>query len=270
MTSTYPPGSSVVLDLQFTDREGNPVAPVSASYRVVDHEGTELLPTTSIDVTDSPLSAVVAIEGAINSLSGEIRGVRFVEFVFDDDRGRSYQQRVAYIVEAADALVAGTNSVVSLGSALLLLLEKQLPMLTAATDEEKARALAAAFYNIDKIALEIPRRHHHHHRHHGCLPKKLRCGPFRVSDLTAEDLETLKANLPRVHKQLAFAQLTEAEGILGGFPVEDRRASDLISESSGESAHFFRTSKPVELPVYRATMNELTGLVRWSVGIGRG
>jgi hypothetical protein len=71
-------------------------------------------------------------------------------------------------------------------------------------------------------------------------------------------------------RKLRRAQLIETDFILGGNPVEQRRRLGLMSDSSGESAHFFRPSKPIELAICRDAAMELSPHVRYSAGVGRG
>lgn len=71
-------------------------------------------------------------------------------------------------------------------------------------------------------------------------------------------------------QQLIEAQLIEADFLLGGNPIEQRRRMGLMSDSSGESAHFFRPTKPVVLAVCRDAALALAPYVRFSAELGRG
>lgn len=88
-----------------------------------------------------------------------------------------------------------------------------------------------------------------------------------TSDFTSADIDALTV---RQRAVLARSQLVEANCLLGGNPIEDRRRAGLLSDSIGESAMFFRTTKPLELPIYRETALSLRGYIIWTKQIGRG
>ena len=74
---------------------------------------------------------------------------------------------------------------------------------------------------------------------------------------------------PKTYQRLLRAQVIEADDVLGGNPIEARRRLGLISDSAGESAHFFRTSKPLNLPCCRGAIDELRGIVSWGLHVRR-
>lgn len=71
----------------------------------------------------------------------------------------------------------------------------------------------------------------------------------------------------RIHQDkkdsLIKAQIIEANFLLSGLTPEKQRLSGLLSHSAGESAHFYRTTKPLELPVCRATALALKGIISY-------
>lgn len=69
--------------------------------------------------------------------------------------------------------------------------------------------------------------------------------------------------------KLRNAQCIEADFLLGGNPFEQRRRAGLMSDSTGESSHFMRPTKPVELPVCRDAAMALTPHVRYSAQTGK-
>ncbi len=151
------------------------------------------------------------------------------------------------------SLVVGENSFAT--KAELMGMLQQLPHLTAlATADEEIRqgALVAAY---DNICLMQPH------------PETLLVDRFH--DLTAEHLTDYHLG-PRTRRQLLRAQLIEANLVLGGDPIADRRRVGMISDSNGESAQFFRTAIPLRLPVYRDTAEALTGLISYTARVGRG
>lgn len=71
-----------------------------------------------------------------------------------------------------------------------------------------------------------------------------------------------------VRSKLMTAQLIEANFLLSDQTPEKQRLAGLLSHSAGESAHFYRTVKPLELPVSRATALALKGIISYVVRIG--
>lgn len=83
--------------------------------------------------------------------------------------------------------------------------------------------------------------------------------------LTPELWEKLK---PWQREALIRAQVIEANFLLSGLTPEKQRLSGLLSHSAGESAFFFRTSKPLDLSVCRDTAKALKGIITYVARIG--
>jgi hypothetical protein len=62
---------------------------------------------------------------------------------------------------------------------------------------------------------------------------------------------------------LLKAQIIEANFLLSDQTPEKQRLAGLLSHSAGESAHFYRTTKPLELPVCRAAALALKGIISY-------
>lgn len=83
--------------------------------------------------------------------------------------------------------------------------------------------------------------------------------------LTPELWEELE---PWQREALIRAQVIEANYLLSGNTVEKQRYSGLLSHSAGESAHFYRSSKPFEAPICKEAMKALKGIVSYVTRIG--
>lgn len=90
-----------------------------------------------------------------------------------------------------------------------------------------------------------------------------------LADLTSTLLDELETDQPKVYRKLIRAQMIEADFLLGGNPTEDRRRAGMMSDSSGESAQFFRTSKPLVLPICREAALVLRGIIKYGSKVGR-
>ena len=250
MTDQYPAGTAVTLEF---DTGG--VDPVSASYSVIDDSGAFLETDTPVGTLATPLQ--ITIDATLNEPGDTSTSARTVVLTYENGDGNKIKSRKSYILTTGMELVAGERSVIGFTQFLALYHEMPQGPLARASDHYQTRALLSAYRNIDKLDLKFS----------GLIYGERRITPLshrRVSDFTKEELLELKNEAPRAYDQLARAQIIEADGILGAYPVEDRRRADIISDSSGESAKFFRTSLPPKLPVYRATAEQLKGLVDWS------
>ena len=127
--------------------------------------------------------------------------------------------------------------------------------LKAADHTSQQQALSQAFFNMDALRVTV---------YNGVESF------YRVGDMDEADMELLEAYDARQWSSLKRAQVIEANFLLGGNPVEDRRRMGLISDSTGESAHFFRTSKPLILAVSRECAQTLRGIIDYSAPTTRG
>lgn len=89
---------------------------------------------------------------------------------------------------------------------------------------------------------------------------------FELESLTDEQW----AEIPQSNiNKMIRAVLVEANIIVGADPVGDRRRSGLLSDSNGESAQFFRQTRPFDAPMTKDALKYLSGLVLWGPRIGR-
>lgn len=140
-----------------------------------------------------------------------------------------------------------------------------------ASEEDQKAALINAFHNIADVHVDF------------CPPhRRARWRPqsrmwddtgvfesdieriYSTRQLTAETWAKLR---PDHKEKLIRAQLVEANFLLAGLTPEKQRLSGLLSHSAGESTHFYRTTKPLELPVSRATALALKGIISYVVRI---
>ena len=153
-------------------------------------------------------------------------------------------------------LIEGTNSFDSFEELLLML--PQMPHLKCAISADRASlkgALVGAYQNIGFLTTDFQ-----------VYDDTLGVWKVSTADFTDTDLTELSQE---DFDKLVRAQLTEANGLLGAYPIEDRRRAGMLSDSVGESAMFFRTRKPLELPVYKETAWVLKGFIMWTKSVSR-
>lgn len=154
-------------------------------------------------------------------------------------------------------LTVGSNSFETYENLILKL--SQTPGLTQAASASRGQlkaALISAYENIGLLTTDFE-----------VLDTTTNEYKTSTSDFTSADISSLSA---KALNALTRAQLIEANALLGGNPIEDRRRAGMLSDSVGESAIFMRTSKPLELSVYRDTAIALKGYIVWTKQIGRG
>ncbi|CDT52677.1 hypothetical protein VCR15J2_390011 [Vibrio coralliirubri] len=70
-------------------------------------------------------------------------------------------------------------------------------------------------------------------------------------------------------QELSYAQVLQANYILGGSPIEERRKSGLVSGSVGSSSNFYRGDKPLSIPLGNDALDAIKSYISWSVRLGR-
>lgn len=233
----------------------------TCSMSVLDDAGTAVLgPISVTDTTDAEDAFLVSLTPAqTSSLSVETykMTVELNNASLDFNQEFHYLLNVDPEYEAGTAtdlirLTRATNSFATYED--LLLKANQMPLLkmvNKVSRRELKAALIQAYYNICLLTLDF----------------ELTSGETDPSEFDTTDLDELTTAQLDI---LLRAQITEADMLLGANPIEDRRRAGLLSDSVGESAHFFRTSKPLELPVYKETARVLKGVIVWAKRIGRG
>lgn len=253
MISVYPSGQTLIHRFELVDGQGLPVTVQNdaGSYTLYDDAGDVVTGPTVVDTSLDPDYVDISIAPEHNATAmDESRAFRRLVFSFDSSDGSHYESTIVYIVEASNMLEVGLNSFAVYGELMIAAQDyPELNVFHAAGEREQKAALINAYYNIANLSII------------------LECDPISTLDLTASDIVALDSNALRAFK---YAQIIEANSVLGGNPVEDRRRMGLLSNSAGESAQFYRTSKPLELPVAKATASALRGYLTWSKRIARG
>ncbi|ATW57951.1 hypothetical protein CNR34_00018 [Pseudomonas phage nickie] len=133
-------------------------------------------------------------------------------------------------------------------------------------DQQKA-ALIQAYHNIGDVHVDFCPPH----RRARYQPQNRMWDDTGIFESNLERIYSTRQLKPetwaRVHQDkkdsLIKAQIIEANFLLSGLTPEKQRLSGLLSHSAGESAHFYRTTKPLELPVCRATALALKGIISY-------
>lgn len=237
-------GQPASLTVELKDAAGALVTPTSLVTEVQDEAG-QLLQVV-IPVLASV--AVIAIDTSVGQppLHGGEGRVLITRYAYLDEQGAEQTATITtrFLLEAG--IQVGRNSIVSEDAADLY--ATGLSGWADASADARRRALIEAYFRIGKL----------HPR----------------PDVTYEPLDftqPLPAGLPPHFLAAArYAQLLEADTILGGEPERDRQKLGMLSESTGESSVMFRPTGYLKFPVSPRTMQALRGYFSLSLGVGRG
>lgn len=242
----YLAGTAVSVEVPFADEHGNPQSPTSASYRVLAEDGIVLVAKTDVTIADGETSAKVTTTPLENTLNGVAKGLRTIELTLETASG-TIVIFSRYIVETHSVVEVGVSSFQTHGEALLeanYMIDVDV-WLSSASGRQTA-SLMEAFTNLMRLNYSKT--------------------SSSLQGMTAEELALID---PELLSALKKAQVAEADFLLGGESVGDKRRIGLLSESIGESSQMFRSGKPLKLPVSEKALGYLSGQISWSIGVRR-
>lgn len=278
--NSYRSGSLVIEEILLLSDVGNTYDAISVDYRVLDETDTELVTSTSISTfVAGDVSVTITVPTMINTLPmGELKGMRAIELKLTLADTTVFYFTTYYVVARESTLITMTNSYQTLSQAKLMLLDMP-DMLgwESATDKKRSAAMIESFYRLgllkyDIYGLLIPSREN------TVVTNRLNLDLLDTQAVsyyrTRPSLSTLSLEefigLPILFTDaVKKAQISEADIILGGDPVQKKRDEGLMSESVGESSSMFRPGVPLALPVNKRTLNYLSGWVTYRAHIGR-
>jgi len=292
----YLTGTDVTQSILLQDSNGNALDVASASYRVVDMNGLELIAKTTLAAfVPGDATAEVFVPAVSNTIaevpedalitarqieSYNTREVRTVELMCVLASGNTVVLNSSYGLAHADPLRIGVNSFQLLPQAELTAMD--VPGLSGwdgASDAEKIAALIAARAHICQLNFWLMNSNVNWGQDSlNFVPEGSYTSPFaggksmfifngNISLLTP----VMYSRLPdRFKSALRLAQVAEADSILGGDQADAKRLSGLILDEIGETKQMFRTSKPIELPVCKKALRYLSAFVTFSKRLGRG
>lgn len=272
-TPVYKSGSTVPVTVPLPLDGSDPLIPTAVSVTVRDETGVVITTLTPSLPVSGDTEITVEIAAGYNMLAANVRkAARAVEVVFTTAKG-VFTDTAHYIVESNIQLVVLTNSFVTYPEALMV--RTDIPTLNgwdAATDSARMAALMVAHWNMCAMR----------YRYRVGLAGQSRISDFggtstdpygrvyaQVSDIR-NTLDYEWAEFPDDFKTaLKRAQVVEADVLLKGDPVGDKRRSGIVSERIGESAMLFRQVPEAQFAISRDAMNHLKGFLVHGVRIAR-
>lgn len=251
--NVYRSGSDVSLVIPLVDENGNTLTPSAVSYRVLNQTEDELQAATPVvGFTAGDTSVSVTIPAALNTLTAtDIRQLRIITLATQEPGNSEAYIRVSYIVSNEFTLVTGINSYQTFGEATLLTLDMpdMIGWQFAADDRKREAALIEAYHRIGRLRFVVDG-----------------VDVVRINEMADADFALLS---PIFRDALKKAQVSEADIILGGDPIQRKREEGLLSDSVGESSIMFRPGKPLLMSVSRRSLNYLAGYVTYNNALGR-
>lgn len=256
----YTAGTDLSFEISLTDDDGNVIEATSVEYAVYDGSGAVLLALTPVAGLGSEIT--ILVEAVHNTLpAGVSRDAREIKLHCQTDNGLVVVTHT-YVIEAVSGvLVRGENTLVTLGTAdMLASTMSNANGWKSATKRQKIAALLEAYQRLGKLRLL---RHDTEYRDYTAAPYPISAAAALI-DMTPSEVLTLDAKMLAA---LSLGQVSEADIILAGEDVVDRRSDGVILETIGEVKKMFRGGKPLPLTVNKRTMGYLSAYVSLSTKV---
>jgi hypothetical protein len=260
---SYLPGTDVQVTATLVDSAGEALSPLAVEYAVADEDGATVVARVALPGYVAGESEVVAtVLAANNALDvDETYGMRVVTFFAQLETGWVATE-VSYKIALLDPLVIPTTSFQSYNEAnLTATTMPDLDGWNAASKDARIAALSEARDRLCRLVYADDVYSDIEWQSRVELSSEI-----DLDDLTAPEFANLDAKFKTLLKK---AQIVEADDVLTGDPVSEKREDGLMSETIGESSMMFRPGRPARFPVSRRTMTMLSRYIRNKRVIGR-
>lgn len=266
-------GQASKFTVSILAEDGTPYVPTGAAWEIFDEAGVAI-DDDAIDVSSAADSVSFTVPAAALTLPEGVTSAGRELVVTLTTADGAIELRDYFVLVASNPLVRLTNTIVTYAEALAIR-QGFGPSLNAwdATEDHAARASALihAHANLCRIGYTVSMLNGGQvsdYAGYGTgtddifdMSKRV-----RLTGITADAFAALPDHFQRAIKR---AQLIEADSILGGDEVGDKRADGIISETIGESSTFFQSKPGLNLPISRRTFAALKGYIAFSVSAGR-
>lgn len=242
-------GGPVTVVFSLRSGSGDLFVASALRWRVSDESESVIQDWTSETPVADADSLSVVVPANLNVLAtGTVTSVRIVELEVTLADGVIVPLTQEYLITAKTRLVVGQNSFVTYPESLMYTMDFAPNTLSGweryQERVQREQALIEAFQSITRLPLFVERDLDNQSK---IRDEDLWERRTWFSDLEPGEYLTLVPAKQRT--DLARAQLLEASALLEADPVVMARREGLMSTSVGESSQFFRTSKPLDLPI---------------------
>lgn len=278
---SFPENIDVSISVPYVDQNGDATAPSAASYRVTDENNLELVPLTAVSgFVPGQLAAAILVPAAANLLPTQpiltlgmtvpdrvpLRALRVVEVQMTVAAGIQITKGY-YSINARLPLQLLVNSFQTYEHSLM---ERfNMPALDgwdSATDLERQSAMVESFFRLQKLGYRIKMAGWGDSPPAGySVSMPWLAGDWVISPRIWPIMQVdWWTQYPQHFKEAMYrAQIAEADVILNGDIVAERRADGLLSETIGSSSMMFRSGKPLDMPISKQTAKYLTNYIEW-------
>lgn len=251
MLPTYQNGTKATVSVPYPVVDGTVISPTVIRYTVTDEAGSVIVGSTTIALP-STTSATIMVPGASNVVpNASIRAMRVVTVTFVTASGE-YTAVARYAVQKASLLVPMTNSFQTLDQALLTRLD--LPPLDGWDIAEETLQIPAMVTAHDRMC----RLSYRYRLSQDAVSYEARDPYWSIINIRESTEQDLAGWPEDFRTALRRAQIYEADQILKGDPVGDKRRLGIVSESIGEAKMFFNARPPLRLALCEQAIDILS------------
>jgi hypothetical protein len=264
---TFLAGQPLTITVALIDGNGSTITDsLTATFRVVDEEGQEILASAPLDVVAGAGLVEVAVPAQANQVTpGVTRGYRRVEVTVAGADGNQTLNFEEYLIEPAQGLIVMTNSFMTYPAAALAAAEiGSISAFQEASRRDRIAALTQAYQNIVRLRFRVTDGYRSMNQRRIYWNAD---GYVDLRQMSEEDFLTLH---PPFLQDLRAAQVLEANETLDQFSVQRKRSSGLLSETIGESSMMFQTGKVLNAGLARRSIEVLRPYLVWEMGVARG
>lgn len=264
MFPTYQHNTQAAVSVDFPTVDGETVAPTAVSFVVADAVGNVVVDKTDITLDpNAGTTLTIGVNPEFNIVPDDkTRDLRVMTLTFESPLGH-HTVVARYVIEKAEKLVLMDNSWQTYNEAILTRLD--LPALNGWDAADEASHIPALVTAHDRMC----RLSYRYLMNQNAVMYD-RNDPYWIVSgvryLKEEDFHKWPKDFQNA---LRRAQLYEADQILQGDPVGEKRRQGVVSETIGESSMFFNARPPLRLALCVSAMEVLSNYIHKSRRIGR-
>ncbi|MGZ8172587.1 MAG: hypothetical protein ACXWT0_01665 [Methylobacter sp.] len=265
---TVETGANAAFVIDLVDTGGSIIDATALTYALYDGSNAVVIAETAVTsfaVGDATASLTIA--GSYHQITGAAAQSRLLVLRATAANGDIIRLNIPYLVLGAPLAFMSRSYQTYQDAELTAYGLPNLDAWNLASEQEKTRALMEAFDRIGRLAFSVS--YHSADVVTSIAPQYGMWQLSTIADLntfTPAEMDLLPAEFIAALKR---AQVIEADVIMGGDEVAQKRENGLLSETVGESSTMWRSGRPLSLAVSKRTLKALSGYVSFGVRVGR-
>ena len=265
VTQVYTAGSNVTADIEVPKYKDEVITASSISYDLYDQDEGEV--STNVTVAGyqaGDTTIEIETSAAQNDIGSAKFGARKLVVRFQTADDGEFTVVYRYLVSASSRLEMLANTFMAYDRALVTRMDfASLNGWDAASEDQRISALIHAHKNLTKLRFRFPPEETNPVASQSHL-KGLRTYTY-VTDMSQIDQADWDTFTPSFKSALRAAQLLEADSLLAGDIIRDKREKGIVSETVGESKLFFNNRPPLRLGVSIDAFEQIQRFVHFSM-----